>query len=243
MHKYAHASARSFTSPRPLLWWTTAQQPLASVPDTGRSCCNVDPHVVWLHHQSRLAGQMENKWDILGPQTDNDSATPWRQPLFCSGPLLSFPPWIAGCGKQWAFSYMWQWKQTHTVWAHTEKCLRACMHCNFLLTSWRISCQNKLEWLPTHFPLREEDRRKEKEGRRQEGDERWRKGYKREEMEIIREKKQSRKMQKAESKCSRKWVEKEEEKVQRGEKTGEQWLPLKGQCLLSSFVSLIELAN
>lgn len=38
----------------------------------------------------------------------NDSTTPRRQPLFCSGPLRSCPALIAECVEQWVFSHGWQ---------------------------------------------------------------------------------------------------------------------------------------
>lgn len=57
MHEYVHAFILFHIVPIVLL--------------TKRShTSNVDPNVMRMHHQSRLMGQMESMWDMLGPQTD-----------------------------------------------------------------------------------------------------------------------------------------------------------------------------
>lgn len=114
MHKYAHASAWSFTSLGPLRWWMTAPQPLASVLDTVRSCCNVDPNVARLSHQSRSTRQMENKWDMPRPQTDKRLHHAKEAAIVLLWTIGFLPPWIAVCGERWVFSCGWQWTQTHT---------------------------------------------------------------------------------------------------------------------------------
>ena len=109
-HTYVHAPIRSFTSLPRSWWWTAAQRSLPSALDTERSHCNVDPNAARLHHQSRSAGQMESKWDTLGPQTDKRLQRTVEAAIVLLWTIAFLPRWVAGCGEARAISCGWQWR-------------------------------------------------------------------------------------------------------------------------------------